>query len=53
MILGPDGSRLSKRHGATSVGEYRTQGYLPQTMRNYLALLGWSIDSQQIFKEVS
>jgi len=52
MILGPDGTRLSKRHGATSVGEYRTQGYLPQTMRNYLALLGWSnTDSQQIFKE--
>jgi len=52
MILGPDGTRLSKRHGATSVGEYRTQGYLPRTMRNYLALLGWSnTDSQQIFKE--
>lgn len=52
MILGPDGTRLSKRHGATSVGEYRGQGYLPQTMRNYLALLGWSnTDSQQIFKE--
>ena len=52
MILGPDGTRLSKRHGATSVGEYRNQGYLPQTMRNYLALLGWSTaDSQQIFKE--
>lgn len=52
MILGPDGTRLSKRHGATSVGEYRSQGYLPQTMRNYLALLGWSnTDSQQIFKE--
>jgi glutamyl/glutaminyl-tRNA synthetase len=52
MILGPDGTRLSKRHGATSVGEYRTQGYLPVTMRNYLALLGWSnTDSQQIFKE--
>jgi glutamyl-tRNA synthetase len=52
MILGPDGTRLSKRHGATSVGEYRVQGYLPQTMRNYLALLGWSTtDSRQIFKE--
>ena len=52
MILGPDGTRLSKRHGATSVGEYRGQGYLPQTMRNYLALLGWSnTGSQQIFKE--
>jgi len=52
MILGPDGTRLSKRHGATSVGEYRVQGYLPETMKNYLALLGWSnTDSQQIFKE--
>jgi len=51
MILGPDGTRLSKRHGATSVGEYHKQGYLPQTMKNYLALLGWSTtDSQQIFK---
>jgi nondiscriminating glutamyl-tRNA synthetase len=51
MILGPDGSRLSKRHGATSVGEYRKEGYLPNTMKNYLALLGWSTkDSQQIFE---
>jgi glutamyl-tRNA synthetase len=52
MILGPDGARLSKRHGATSVGEYRERGYLPRTMRNYLALLGWSNpESQQIFAE--
>ena len=52
MILGPDGTRLSKRHGATSVGEYRIQGYLPETMRNYLALLGWSNpESQQLFKK--
>lgn len=51
MILGPDGARLSKRHGATSVGEYRKNGFLPETMRNYLALLGWSNhESQQIFK---
>ncbi len=50
MILGPDGSKLSKRHGATSVLEYRQQGYLPEALRNYLALLGWSTpDSQQIF----
>ena len=41
-ILGPDRSRLSKRHGSTSVGEYRKKGYLPQAMVNYLALLGWS-----------
>ncbi|MBU0951946.1 MAG: glutamate--tRNA ligase [Elusimicrobia bacterium] len=52
MILGPDGSRLSKRHGATSVTEYRDQGYLPQTIMNYLALLGWSTqDSQQLFEK--
>ena len=51
MVLGPDGTKLSKRHGATSVLEYRAQGFLPQTMRNYLALLGWSTpDSQQIFE---
>lgn len=52
MILGPDGSKLSKRHGATSVLEYRDQGYLPHTMRNYLALLGWSTAaSQQLFTD--
>jgi glutamyl-tRNA synthetase len=52
MIMGPDGSKLSKRHGATSVLEYRDQGYLPHTMRNYLALLGWSTsDSQQLFTD--
>ncbi|MBI5630526.1 MAG: glutamate--tRNA ligase [Elusimicrobia bacterium] len=50
MILGPDGAKLSKRHGATSVLEYKQQGYLPAAMRNYLALLGWSTtDSQQLF----
>ena len=50
MILGPDGSRLSKRHGATSVEEYRSLGYLPEALLNYLALLGWSTeDSQQLF----
>jgi glutamyl-tRNA synthetase len=50
MILGPDGHKLSKRHGATAVGEYRDQGYLPEALRNYLALLGWSTaDSQQLF----
>jgi len=42
MILGPDGRRLSKRHGATSVAEYRRQGLLPEAMVNFLALLGWS-----------
>lgn len=42
MILGPDGKRLSKRHGATAVGEYRNAGILPWAMVNFLALLGWS-----------
>ena len=42
LILGADKKRLSKRHGATSVGEYRRQGYLPEALVNFLALLGWS-----------
>lgn len=42
MILAPDRSKLSKRHGATSVEEFRDQGYLPEALINYLALLGWS-----------
>ena len=42
MILGSDGKRLSKRHGATAVGEYEGQGILPEAMANFLALLGWS-----------
>jgi glutamyl-tRNA synthetase len=42
LILGPDGKRLSKRHGATAVGEYRHEGILPDAMMNFLALLGWS-----------
>lgn len=42
LILAPDRSKLSKRHGATSVGQYREMGYLPQSIVNYLALLGWS-----------
>jgi len=41
-IIGPDGQKLSKRHGATSVREFRKQGYLPEALANYLALLGWS-----------
>src|SRR5581483_1476237 len=50
MIHGPDGSRLSKRHGATSIEEFRKTGFLPEVMLNYLALLGWSTsDSQQLF----
>ena len=42
MILGTDGKKLSKRHGATAVGDYQDQGILPPAMRNFLALLGWS-----------
>jgi glutamyl-tRNA synthetase len=47
LILGPDKKRLSKRHGATSVGEYEKQGYLPEAMINFLALLGWSPGNDQ------
>jgi glutamyl-tRNA synthetase len=47
LILGPDKKRLSKRHGATSVGEYARQGYLPEAMVNFLALLGWSPGSDR------
>jgi len=46
MILGPDRSKLSKRHGATAVLDYREQGYLSETMVNFLALLGWSLDDK-------
>jgi glutamyl/glutaminyl-tRNA synthetase len=42
VILGPDGKKLSKRHGAASIAEYRTEGYLPEALVNYLALLGWN-----------
>ena len=50
LILGPDKKRLSKRHGATAVGEYEKQGYLPEAMVNFLALLGWSPgDDQEVF----
>ena len=46
MILGPDGKKLSKRHGATSVEEYRDAGFLSDAFVNYLALLGWSLDGE-------
>jgi glutamyl-tRNA synthetase len=49
MILGPDGQKLSKRHGAVSVMEYPAQGYLPEAMLNYLARLGWSHGDDEIF----
>jgi glutamyl-tRNA synthetase len=45
-ILGPDGKKLSKRHGATSVEEFREQGYIPEALVNFLALLGWSYDDK-------
>ncbi len=45
-ILGPDGRKLSKRHGATSVDEFRRDGYLPEAVVNYMALLGWSYDDR-------
>jgi len=46
MIWGPDGKRLSKRHGAASVEAYRDEGFLPEVVLNYLALLGWSLDGE-------
>jgi glutamyl-tRNA synthetase len=49
MILGSDGSRLSKRHGAVSVMQYRDDGYLPEALLNYLVRLGWSHGDQEIF----
>jgi glutamyl-tRNA synthetase len=49
MILGPDGKRLSKRHGAVSVMQYRDEGYLPEALINYLVRLGWSHGDQEIF----
>jgi glutamyl-tRNA synthetase len=52
LIHGPDGKKLSKRHGATSVAEYAEQGYLPEAMRNYLARLGWSHGDDELFSDV-
>ena len=49
MILGDDGARLSKRHGAVSVMQYREQGFLPEALLNYLVRLGWSSGDQEIF----
>ncbi len=51
LILGPDGRRLSKRHGATSIAEYEARGFLPAAMVNFLALLGWSPgDDQEVLE---
>ncbi len=49
MIMGPDKARLSKRHGATSVIDYKDMGYLPEAMVNYIARLGWGFKDQEIF----
>ncbi len=49
MILGEDGARLSKRHGAVSVMQYRDEGYLPEALINYLVRLGWAHGDQEIF----
>ena len=49
MILGPDGAKLSKRHGAVNIMQYREDGYLPQAMLNYLVRLGWSCGDKEIF----
>jgi len=49
MILGADGAKLSKRHGAVDVREYREEGYLPRALLNYLVRLGWSHGDQEVF----
>ncbi|GIT48750.1 MAG: hypothetical protein Ct9H300mP14_06780 [Gammaproteobacteria bacterium] len=49
MIVGGDGQRLSKRHGAVSVLQYRDEGFLPEAMQNYLVRRGWSSGDQEIF----
>jgi glutamyl-tRNA synthetase len=49
MVLGPDGAKLSKRHGAVSVLQYRDEGYLPEAVLNYLVRLGWSHGDQEFF----
>lgn len=51
LIHGPDGAKLSKRHGAQAVGDYQDLGYLPEAMRNYLARLGWSHGDDEIFDD--
>src|SRR6202008_1920794 len=53
LILGADKSRLSKRHGAPDVNMYRTEGFLPEAFRNFLALLGWSPGGDEEFLRTS
>lgn len=48
LVLGEDRSKLSKRHGATSVSQFKQQGYLPQAMLNYLCLLGWNDSTDKV-----
>lgn len=49
MVMGKDGQKLSKRHGATALGEFRAEGYLPEAVINYLAMVGWSYDGSSEF----
>ncbi len=49
MILGPDGAKLSKRHGAVDIRDYRAEGYLPEALLNYIVRLGWSHGDQELF----
>src|SRR6185436_11783939 len=51
LIHGPDGAKLSKRHGAQAVGEFAEMGYLPEAMRNYLARLGWGHGDDELFSD--
>ena len=51
MIHGPDGGKLSKRHGAQAVGEFAEMGYLPEALRNYLSRLGWSHGDDELFSD--
>jgi len=52
LLHGPDGKKLSKRHGAASVQELRDQGYLPEAVLNYIALLGWGLDASTTFMTI-
>jgi len=51
LIHGPDGAKMSKRHGAVAITEYREKGYLPHAVNNYLARLGWSYGDEEVFSE--
>ncbi len=51
LIHGPDGAKLSKRHGAQAVGEFADMGYIPEGMRNYLARLGWGHGDDEVFSD--